>query len=154
MAESASASFRSSGSSPGIPKTGSTPSASRHPTRSWAAVRGMDSQAYGLVALASPATLVAWPPAPTLIRFKSPPRGVRRLRGLSAHRWHVGSPPCLPHLRPRRLLRLLSEPACLEACRRDRAPDRKLTKALRGLVLVLRRRGRGRRRVHIPSRHE
>ena len=70
----------------------------------------------------------------------------RRLRGLPADGRQVAAPPDLPHLRSRRLLRRLTQPARHGARPRHLAPDHPLTRAGRRLELVLRRRGRVPRR--------
>jgi hypothetical protein len=64
-----------------------------------------------------------------------------RLHRLPRDRRAVDAPAAVPHLRSRRLLRLLAEQARQQACGRDRPPDRALVRAGGGLVLVLPRRG-------------
>src|SRR4030081_170155 len=53
----------------------------------------------------------------------------------------MGAPPPVPHLRPRRLLRLVEEQACEQARVRDPPPDRRLVRARRELGVVLLRPG-------------
>ncbi len=70
------------------------------------------------------------------------PAGVgRRLRGLPAHRRQVAAPPDLPDVWTRRLLRRLTQSACVGARPRHVASDHPFARTRRGLELVLRRRG-------------
>jgi hypothetical protein len=62
-----------------------------------------------------------------------------RLRGMSRDGRRMGTPTRLPHLRPRRLLRLVEEPARDEALSHDRHPVIQSDGAGRGLEVVLRR---------------
>src|SRR5947208_2318242 len=64
----------------------------------------------------------------------------------------MAAPADLPDLRPRRLLRRLAGPPRDRAPSRHVASDHSLTRARRGLVLVLRRRGHFRPRR--PARHD
>ena len=74
----------------------------------------------------------------------------RRLRGVPEDRRPLGAPAHVHDLREDRLLRLVAEPPRARGTRRGRAPDRPLGRAGRGLELVLRRRGRVRRRLMEP----
>ena len=78
----------------------------------------------------------------------------RRLLRVPTHRRLVGAPPRVHDVRRGRLLRQLAEQARDGALPRDRAPDHPLARARRGLVLVLRRRGRfrARRRLTVYRR--
>ncbi|CAA9521102.1 MAG: Isopeptidase T, partial [uncultured Thermoleophilia bacterium] len=67
----------------------------------------------------------------------------RRLRGLPPHRRVVGPPAPLPLVRPRRLLRLVAQPARDRARADERSSDHRVDRARRELALVLRRRGAG-----------
>src|SRR4051794_17931856 len=63
----------------------------------------------------------------------------------------MGAPAPLPDLRPRRLLRLLAEPARPGPLRGHRPPGRRLRRAARALGLVLRRFGPPAARPLTPS---
>src|SRR6266550_5329774 len=76
----------------------------------------------------------------------------RRLRGLPARRRQVATPTDLPHMRARRLLRRFTQPPRDCSPPRYIASDHPLTRAQRGLELVLPRRGRVRARQR--SRHD
>ena len=55
-------------------------------------------------------------------------------------RWrYMGAPPSMHELRLRRVLRLVSQQACICARTGDGSSDRGIVRAGRGLVLVLRR---------------
>src|SRR5262249_35045815 len=62
------------------------------------------------------------------------------LRGVPAHRRHVGSPPDVPLVRPGWLLRLVEEPTRHATLLGDAASHRPLAAAGRNVALVLRRR--------------
>ena len=65
----------------------------------------------------------------------------RRLRGLPAHRRHLGAPAPVPHVRSRRLLRPVEEHARDQALPRRAPPADPVVRTRRELAVVLRRRG-------------
>src|SRR5690606_7150724 len=65
----------------------------------------------------------------------------RGMRGMPGHAFPLAPPQALPDLWPRRLLRLLAEPARPPSRRRRRPSDRGVTGARRELAVVLRPRG-------------
>ena len=69
------------------------------------------------------------------------PEQRRGMRGVPGDRRDVGRAPGVPHMRPRRLLRLVAGHARDQALQGDRARDHELGDARRHLVVVLRRRG-------------
>jgi hypothetical protein len=60
------------------------------------------------------------------------------LRGLPEDRLSLGAPASMSYMRPRWLLRLVSEPARQKTLLSNGAPDRAIIRARRGLALVLR----------------
>ena len=81
------------------------------------------------------------PPCSHLHMIRDVTPSSHRLRGLPAHRRHLGAPPVVPHVRPRRVLRPVEEPARDQALPRRAPPADPVVPAGRGLAVVLRRRG-------------
>ena len=84
------------------------------------------------------------------------PAEQRRLRGLPAHGRPLGAPADVHVVRPRRVLRQLAQPPRHRALHLAAPPDHPVVRTGRGLVVLLRRRARVRRRrrpiVRAPGR--